>query len=770
MTILLQPGIYEGLIEIGEIQGTSPVNRITLTSSTNNADDVELTATVEPVGLFYFNIGHIRIRYADYITFSMLTIKTSTTTSFGSTFTFFGGTEYLEIKDCNIITYQSSIYGIFAPKFTDNDFENNDLGPDYLTIDNNNIEGNINFNISNPDFRTKNLTISNNIFLTQHISITDIDGVFFLNNKVESTPEGSGTALSIYTTYGESIISGNYFNTKIESISASDVQSSLKIFNNFILSEYVGINISSDHVECYYNNFHIHGSVSEKTAIQLFPGENNIFKNNNFVISGNGRGVTFHYDHSESNNIFDYNNYYAPEGALWQNSSTSTPQLFNLLSDIQQQFPSEANGLNVNPAYNSPLDLHVNNNALKGVALNIPGIETDYDGELRDPLAPDIGADEIMFPPNLTIDTVYISPDFLKGKGIITVSWTATNTGGSILDQNWTDYVYLSTGTQLDENAIKVGERLQNTPLGMGEGYSGSVEVEIEHDEDGSYMFWVIINALNNWGENFDDNAMHSLVLQYEAENRSSLNVNEISVPDEISSGTEITISWVVTNNGDIPTSTLWEDYVYISSDSSYLENPSEFNPDSLIIAKVKNITGLGVGESYSSSQKYFVPILGSGKLYVKVVPDGNNKVEEANENSVSKSVTSNPVNVFQVPLADLIITQVDVPTTAFSGDDIDLSYTIKNIGNAPTTFDRRLDHIYLMNDSVLNDDNPENYIGSKNCILPANCCRTVPLPFRPGSDFLSVKQELSSSSCIRMQERLFLNFLMITMALQAII
>ena len=74
VTIQLQPGIYEGLIEIGEIQGTSPVNRITLTSSTNNADDVELTTTLDPEGFLFFNVGHIKIRYADYITFSKLTI------------------------------------------------------------------------------------------------------------------------------------------------------------------------------------------------------------------------------------------------------------------------------------------------------------------------------------------------------------------------------------------------------------------------------------------------------------------------------------------------------------------------------------------------------------------------------------------------------------------------------------------------------------------------------------------------------------------------
>lgn len=712
VTIRLQPGTYKGIIETGEIQGTSPINRITLTSSTNNAEDVQLTATLNQDGeFFFFNVGHIKIRYTDYLTFRNLTIITTTTENpLASAFTFFGGTQYLEIKDCKIIMPELSSFGLFAPKYTDNDFEFSELGPDFLTIDNNYIEGNINFSGNSPDFRTKNLRLSNNHFRTQFMTISDNDGVYFLNNRVESASDG-GNTLSLFNAYGENIISGNYFNTTYTSINASFIQTGLKIYNNFIISENVGINIESNHVECYYNNFYIHGPVSGKTAIQIGSGANNIIKNNIFNISGNGAGVSFFNDPSEDENIFDYNNYYAPEGSLWQNTIAFPTQYFTQLSELQQQFQSELHGMNVNPAYNSATDLHVNNNALKGAAQVIPGIERDYDGDLRDPLTPDIGADELLFPPNLAIDTVYISPLYIKGKEKVTISWTAVNNGGSNLDQNWKDYIYLSLDQQLDENDIKLGEWIHSTPLAMGERYTASFETDFEKGEDGIFYFLVLINAENDPGENPIDNLKSSQALEYKTKDRPSLYIPEINLPNEIASGTEINISWVVTNNGNLPTSAQWEDFVYVSSDSSSLVNPDESNPNLSLIAKVKNVTGLGIGESYSSSRRYFVPIKGSGKLYFKVIPDGNNTVDESTENPALKSVISNPLNVFQVPLADLIITRVDVPTTAFSGDLIDLSYTIKNIGNAPTTFDRRLDHIYLMNDSVENDDNPGNYI-----------------------------------------------------------
>jgi subtilase family serine protease len=713
VTISLAPGTYPGILEIGPIPGTSPTRRVTLTSSTGKAGDVLLEATITAGGFFFFNLGHILIRYTDYLTISHLTIRTTLEIPLASTFTFFGGTHGIEIRNCKIYGEGVTSFGLFSPKYTDNDFESSGGSPDSLLIDGNYIEGDLSLSDYDEGSRTRNLVISNNDILTRYISLSGLENVHILNNRIKSLPEESGTALLLFGTHGENIVSGNYFDNAYTSVTASFIKGSLKIYNNFIINSFLGIDLSSDKVEVYFNNFYMRGNDSEKTAIHVSAGENNIIKNNNFVIEGSGSAITFPYHPSEDSNIFDYNNYYSPSGTLWRNLGAFPPQGFSQLEQIRQDFGAEINGLNVNPGYFSEDDLHVSNSDLKGKGIAIPGIETDYDGDERHPERPDIGADEAVITPNLTLDTVRISPQSAKGRALITVTWRASNSGGRDFESGWKDYIYLSEDNQLDGNDIKLGEWVQDKSLNVGASYEASFETEIERETDAQLYFIVVINADGKLSEAQSDNLGIAGPLSYLSRDKPSLYVTEIIVPEEFPTGTPVNIRWVVSNKGDLPTSAQWEDNVYISADTVLLQDPSGRAFRESLVARVKNVSGLGINESYVSSFSWTAPITGSGKYYVRVIPDGNNKIDERNEDPLSRSVLSRAMNMYQSPVADLVVTSVSIPATAFSGDEIDIAYTVKNIGNAPTIRDRRTDNLFLLNDSTGTENPARNHISS---------------------------------------------------------
>ena len=54
----------------------------------------------------------------------------------------------------------------------------------------------------------------------------------------------------------------------------------------------------------------------------------------------------------------------------------------------------DSNGISVDPLYPFTPDLHYPDTALAGKALPLPGVLLDLDGDARDPVNPDIGADE----------------------------------------------------------------------------------------------------------------------------------------------------------------------------------------------------------------------------------------------------------------------------------------------------------------------------------------------------------------------------------------
>ncbi len=115
---------------------------------------------------------------------------------------------------------------------------------------------------------------------------------------------------------------------------------------------------------------------------------------------------------SDHNDFFPVN---ATNGNVGYFNTTATPTLLAWQTASSQ----DPNSLSVDPLFVSSTDLHLVNTTtpLMGKGIAIPGVTTDFDGEIRDSI-PEIGADE--FPGIIPVELASFSASLVKGDVILT--------------------------------------------------------------------------------------------------------------------------------------------------------------------------------------------------------------------------------------------------------------------------------------------------------------------------------------------------------------
>lgn len=163
------------------------------------------------------------------------------------------------------------------------------------------------------------------------------------------------------------------------------------VANNFIsvtgASQIFGIRTyAATNLRIVHNTVRITSPQLYASAVEMYYGTGCTIVNNIFANTGIGYAVTDY----DGNHTYDYNDYYT-NGA---NLAAKNENPLNNLSAWQAATSQDAHSLSADPFFVSGNDLHVQAPALDGAGVSGTGITTDFDGELRDPATPDIGADE----------------------------------------------------------------------------------------------------------------------------------------------------------------------------------------------------------------------------------------------------------------------------------------------------------------------------------------------------------------------------------------
>ena len=183
-----------------------------------------------------------------------------------------------------------------------------------------------------------------------------------------------------------------------------DTDNPMIIKNNFFsLTEYMSITLSKN-LKILNNNFLIN---RDNKALLLNEGSSNIEFYNN-ILKNSGIGALIQIRSNSFSVIetlnFDYN-VYNPNNAIINYEKIYDSSTNYNLEDWKKLTGLEANSHLVTPNYSSIGDLHLNNDILiEGKGKVLPEVIEDIDGELRDSLKPDIGADEFVIDPNTFTD------------------------------------------------------------------------------------------------------------------------------------------------------------------------------------------------------------------------------------------------------------------------------------------------------------------------------------------------------------------------------
>ena len=177
--------------------------------------------------------------------------------------------------------------------------------------------------------------------------------------------------------------------------------------------------------------------------------------------------------------------------------------------------------------------------------------------------------------------------------------------------------------------------------------------------------------------------------------NQPDLIVNNVQAPSSAFSGQSVSIDWEIRNQGTGSTgSQQWIDVAYLSSDPTL-----DLGID-VYLGGVSNLSALSPAQSYSQTSSFTLPQGVTGNYYIIIYTDRYNALLEAdNNNNTGVNTTAMLVNL--TPPPDLRVTSIINPTTVFSGQGINVTWTVTNDGTGGTMSSSWRDRIYLTEDEV---------------------------------------------------------------------
>lgn len=440
----LRAGTYNEQLYLDAAIGTSPQATLTFESESGDSTDVDITWN----STYSFGNYTLYLHGADYVTFRNLTLSALNNT-YGRVIDIRGGSDHNSFSNCiikgvvdnggsdNTIT----IYGSTASRDNYNSFTHNRIinGSYGLTLSSdynvNEIGNIIEDNIFENQYRygiqvyyQDSLVILNNTFSTNsnnsYYNAIDLQyskvHLIVLKNRIY-IPNG-GTGIQFFYCMGTSVAPG-------------------LIANNFISiggsGGSCGIYLSySEYHRIFNNNIHIINTAGSSTSCLRVDGntKGSIDIENN-ILANFGGGYCLNISPSAIGTS-DYNDLYTTGQYLAVQSG-----YISSLSELQSVSGKDTHSISVDPKFISDTDLHVRDAALNNSGNPLPDVPDDIDGEPRDNLHPDIGADE--FSPYAVDAGMYdfanLEMPFTSGNN--TVSVIIKNYGGNTLENVAIDWM-----------------------------------------------------------------------------------------------------------------------------------------------------------------------------------------------------------------------------------------------------------------------------------------------------------------------------------------
>ncbi len=276
-------------------------------------------------------------------------------------------------------------------------------------------------------------------------------------------------------------------------------------------------------------------------------------------------------------------------------------------------------------------------------------------------------------PPDLT--AALDAPDAGWAGRSVSVSWTVANDGVSPTPTfRWYDAVYLSTDEMFGGD-ILLGRWRHSGLLSPDESYTVSKSVSLPADAVGDFFLLLVTDASDAVGElpDGETNNVASDAIRVDLTVPADLQV-AVATPAAAWSGDAITVAWTVANAGLGATPThAWRDRAYLSADDEF-----DVAEDTLLGERMHSGV-LAPVESYTASLTATLADGLVGEYTVFVVTDAADQVVEYDAETNNTGAAG--ATVYLTPPPNLQVSNVDVPSAAFVGQSISVSWTVSNAG-----------------------------------------------------------------------------------------
>ncbi len=292
----------------------------------------------------------------------------------------------------------------------------------------------------------------------------------------------------------------------------------------------------------------------------------------------------------------------------------------------------------------------------------------EFGNEANNAAADDTPVD-VLLPPDLIVVSIDVPSGASVGE-TISLTWTVRNDGALPVSGTWADRVFQSSDDSVGSDQ-PLGTFFRNDTLDPGESYTATQPVTLAAGLSGQQYFVVETDANDNIGEGGaeDNNTTVSDPFDVTAPD---LVVESIEGPTTATVGDNISVTWTVTNEGDEPAVGTWIDRILMSADDAL--------GGDIGIASFAFTGTLGIGESYSRTEIVTLAPGASGMQYLVVRTDFNAQLDEGGADGNNARIDD---VAFEVTAPDLIVTSVTVPASAGLGESVEISWTIRNQGNA---------------------------------------------------------------------------------------
>ena len=287
---------------------------------------------------------------------------------------------------------------------------------------------------------------------------------------------------------------------------------------------------------------------------------------------------------------------------------------------------------------------------------------------------------------DLVVESVTSSATELIAGRAVDVTWTVRNRGDRPAMQDWYDLVYFVSDDGTQKELIYSEYMGVQSPLDVGEPYivtrsitlpnylsAGSGRLVVETDGK--------LDSQNPTRQPEAVEANNSASSSPVTVRAADLIVTAATAPAELAVGTATELTWTISNDGTTPAvapNVGWVDAIYLSSNTGELGT---------FLTTKSRTTELSAGGTYTQTASVTPERILPGNYFLVFVANAPVAGGSSRPTRPVVGETNARNNTWSVPVvvkaADLVVTNVIVPPGVNAGDEIDVTWTVRNAGTA---------------------------------------------------------------------------------------